>query len=157
MIAEYFQRHWLRIVLSLVILGVFYAHVVKWYQFELVDRLENIAYDARLLSTMPRTHDDRIVIIDIDERSLAAQGRWPWSRDKMALLLDRLFDDYEAHLVAFDIVFAEREESSGIEVLDALEKAGLGHLPGFRKQSEKWREELNTAMETVKKIDENTD
>ena len=38
-------------------------------------RLELQAYDARLLSTMPEKIDPRGVIIDIDEKSIAAEGR----------------------------------------------------------------------------------
>ena len=48
---------------------------------------------------MPRTLDPRIVILDIDEKSLAekekgGEGRWPWPRDRLALMLDKLFDHY---------------------------------------------------------------
>ena len=45
-------------------------------------QLELQAYDARLLSTMPEKIDPRVVIIDIDEKSIAAEGRFPWGRDK---------------------------------------------------------------------------
>ena len=53
---------------------------------------------------MPRTLDDRIVIIDIDEKSLKEEGRWPWGRDRMALLMDKLFDKYGVAVVGFDDV-----------------------------------------------------
>ena len=43
-----------------------------------IERLENVAYDAHLVLNFKGAIDDRIVIIDIDERSLAAEGRWPW-------------------------------------------------------------------------------
>lgn len=38
--------------------------------------LDDILCDARLRVTMPRTVDERIVIVDIDEKSLAEVGRW---------------------------------------------------------------------------------
>ena len=41
---------------------------------------------------MPGTVDPRIVIVDIDEKSLQEEGRWPWRRDRLGLFLDRLFD-----------------------------------------------------------------
>jgi len=43
---------------------------------------------------MPGTQNKRIVIIDIDEKSLLEQGRWPWGRNKLAQLVDILFDKY---------------------------------------------------------------
>ena len=57
---------------------------------------------------MPGTVDDRIVILDIDERSLdpRALGRWPWSRDKQAALLQKLFDQYGVLIIAYDVVFS---------------------------------------------------
>ena len=68
---------------------------------------------------MPKTVDPRVVILDIDEQSLAEQGRWPWGRDKLALLMDKLFNHYGIRLVGFDVVFAEPDDSSGLKTLDA--------------------------------------
>ncbi len=50
---------------------------------------------------MPGGVDERIVILDIDEKSLAdpALGRWPWGRDKTAALVEKLFDRYGVALV----------------------------------------------------------
>ena len=38
--------------------------------------------------------DDRIVILDIDEKSLAEFGQWPWNRTRIATIVDTLFDKY---------------------------------------------------------------
>jgi len=97
-----------------------------------VTRLDNILYDWRLAMTMPRERDPRIVILDIDEKSLGEIGHWPWSRDVMAELLDKLFDRQGVQLVAFDVVWAERDPSSGIEVLDKLGQAELKDVPQFQ-------------------------
>ena len=62
---------------------LFVGHAATLYKIGFITQLENIVYDYRLRFTMPGTPDDRIVILDIDERSLdpRALGRWPWSRD----------------------------------------------------------------------------
>lgn len=60
-----------------------------------------------------------IVIVDVDERSLQALGRWPWRRDKVAKLLDNL-TDYEVGVIGFDMVFAEGDESSPRKVVKEL-------------------------------------
>ena len=57
---------------------------------------------------MPRGVDERIVILDIDEKSLQEIGRWPWPRDTMARLVNKLFDQYQVGIVGFDVVFADR-------------------------------------------------
>jgi adenylate cyclase len=97
-----------------------------------VTQLDNILYDARLAMTMPRARDNRIVILDIDEKSLGEVGRWPWSRDLMAGLVDKLFGHYGVQLLAFDVVWAERDPSSGIDVLDRLAQGELKDVPQFQ-------------------------
>lgn len=114
------KKHLVRIALGLAVVLFFVGHAAGYYGIPFVDRLENIAYDARLRLTMSNRLDPRIVIIDIDEKSLAAEGRWPWRRDKVGALLDQLFDHYKVGIVGFDIVFAERDESSGLGVLQEL-------------------------------------
>jgi len=85
-----------------------------------VSGLENYTYDARLNLMMPRTLDERIVIVDIDEKSLREQGHWPWGRHKLAQLVDTLFDDYQINTLGFDVVFAEKDESSGLGSLERI-------------------------------------
>ena len=89
---ERLRKHLVQIVLGLALGLVFLGHAARVYQIPLVSVLDAFIYDARLRLTMPGGVDDRVVILDIDEKSLAEGGRWPWSRDKMATLLDRLLD-----------------------------------------------------------------
>lgn len=103
----------------------FVGDALRLERIGFITRLDNILYDWRLAMTMPRARDNRIVILDIDEKSLGEIGHWPWSRNVMAELLDKLFDRQGVQLVAFDVVWAERDPSSGIEVLDKL---GRGEL-----------------------------
>jgi adenylate cyclase len=65
------KKNLIRIALGLIIVLLFLGHAGKWYEVPLLARLENIVYDTRLTLTMPRTVDPRIVIVDIDEKSLA--------------------------------------------------------------------------------------
>jgi adenylate cyclase len=71
------------------------------------------------------------VILDIDEKSLAEQGRSPWGRDKLANLMDKLFDHYGIRQVGFDVVFAEPDDSSGLKTLEALAKSELREVPAY--------------------------
>jgi len=111
----------------------FVGSAARFYRLDFVDQLSSILYDYRLRLTMPRTLDDRIVIVDIDEKSLKEEGRWPWGRDRMALLMDKLFDKYGVAVVGFDVVFAEKDESSGLGV---LQKLGQNQLKGDRSFQE---------------------
>ena len=115
----------MRIALGLAITLLLVGHALQWYptadgRIRFVSQLENILYDTRVRMSMPRGRDERIVVLDIDEKSLGEVGRWPWSRNVMAELTTKLFDRYGVALVGFDVVLAERDPSSGIDVLDAL-------------------------------------
>ena len=89
------------------------------------DQLEALAYDARIRLTAQAAPDPKVVILDIDERSLKAEGRWPWSRDKVALLVNKLFETQKVAVVGFDMVFAEPDNSSGLPILQAIAQGPL--------------------------------
>ncbi len=114
-----------RLVLSALILLVLLIDTSGYYKYPFIKQLENWTYDARLNFTRPDSIDDRIVIIDIDESSLAEVGRWPWSRDKLATMVENLFGHYKVDVVGFDIVFAEKDETSGLETFDRLARTSL--------------------------------
>jgi adenylate cyclase len=62
-----------------------------------------------------------VVIVDIDEESLAEIGQWPWPRTVLADLVRKLMLDYRAPAAAFDIVFAEPDRTSPALMADRLE------------------------------------
>lgn len=92
----------------------------KFYRLGFVQFIDAKLYDYRLRLTLPNKGDDRIVILDLDEKSLKEDGRWPWGRDKMAALMDELFNHYGIAVAGFDVVFAEKDNSSGLKVLEDL-------------------------------------
>ena len=109
-------------------------HASDVLRIGVLQRLDDIIYDARLRATMPRTLDDRIVIVDIDEKSLAEVGRWPWGRNRLGQLVDEIFDGQKAALLGFDVVFAEADESSGLKRLRQLAQTELRDQPGFAER-----------------------
>lgn len=127
------KKHALRIFVGSCLLLLFLLHAAGLLRLALVQNLELWSYDHRLLRTMPGTVDDRIVIVDIDEKSLAEVGRWPWSRNQVARMVDLLFDRYQVAVVGFDVVFAEPDTSSGLRELEALARGALSKEAGFRK------------------------
>ncbi len=128
--------------LCIILTFIFLAHTVSQIPIPTLQRIENIFYDLRLRITMPNTIDERIVILDIDEKSLAQEGHWPWRRDKLALLMDMVFDYYGAKVLGFDVVFSEPDISGGMDALDKLAKTDLQQNPSFLTAVEKIRPEL---------------
>ena len=98
-------------------------------------RWDQLLYDAQLqLLAGPASED--VVIIGVDEQSLAAFGRWPWRREIHASLLDRLAKE-KPRVVAFDIIFAEPDPSNprGDRLLaEAIGRSGKVVLPVLMEQ-----------------------
>ena len=132
----------IRVVISLILTALFILSAADQLTLPLLSRMENLLYDARLRATMIGGVDERVVIVDIDERSLTAEGHWPWGRDKLARLVDTLFDRYYISLLGFDMVFAEYDDRSGLKALDGLAKGALANNQAYLSELEKLRPQL---------------
>ncbi|PPC75944.1 adenylate/guanylate cyclase domain-containing protein [Pokkaliibacter plantistimulans] len=116
-LSGYWRKHYRQIIggclLMLLIAALQVAYVSSSTDsIAVLKRIDGILYDFRLKSTLRwRPHSSLpIVIVDIDERSLREQGRWPWNRDKVAQMLANLAQAGTA-VVAFDILFAEPQNN----------------------------------------------
>ncbi len=81
--------------------------------FSFVNRLELNALDLRF-RLRPESYkhpDQRIIIVDIDQRSQEILGRWPFSRTYFAQMLDALRED-GAKVAAFDVTFSKPDETA---------------------------------------------
>ncbi len=146
------KKNAILIALGLMLVLLFVGNAANFYRLSFVDRLSAIVYDYRLRISMPRTVDDRIVILDIDEKSLKEEGRWPWSRNHLATLMDQLFDRYKVDVVGFDVVFAERDNSSGLDVLQKLGQDQLKSDKAFQSALEQIAPQLEYDQLFAEKI-----
>ena len=89
-----------------------------------VQALREVYFDM-LQRLAPRAAADLPVrVVDIDEASLQALGQWPWPRDRLAALVDRL-TGYGAAAVVFDVLFPEADRMSPARVMDTLRTLGV--------------------------------
>jgi len=133
-----------RIAISTLSLALFAMHIAGTPRFEIIDRIENYLYDVRIRLTMPGTLDDRIVIIDIDEASQLELGQWPWPRDTLADIIDKLFDDYGIRVLGLDVLFAEAEETSAERLVAELAASALARDPAVREELNRLRESVDS-------------
>ncbi|SAK87101.1 two component system histidine kinase [Caballeronia glebae] len=127
------KRSGARWALGLAIVLALAGHALSRYDIRFIDSLDAMIYDAKVRLFMPRTTDTRIVILDIDEKSLAELGRWPWDRARMAALVDTLFSRERIAVLGFDMVFAQADASSGLPVLDELARGALADDAAYRQ------------------------
>ncbi len=119
------KKYAFRYILGAALVLVFLGHASELWPLPFVNFVDHYLYDVRMRLAARSDVDTRIVIVDIDEKSLAEVGRWPWGRDKVGELVSQLTDRYKAPVVGFDVVFAEPDRSSGLPVLEQLAKNQL--------------------------------
>jgi CHASE2 domain-containing sensor protein/signal transduction histidine kinase len=93
-----YEQYLLTLALLIICSLLIYAQAAK--------RLDLLTYDIAI-NVAPAPIDPNTVIIAIDEKSLNGIGQWPWRRGIHAQLIDKL-TEYNASLIAFDIIFSER-------------------------------------------------
>ncbi len=132
-----------RVGIGLALVACLLADAAGWRGLPALTQLERWAYDERVRLFPPGTGDPRVVIVDIDERSLNAEGHWPWGRDKLALMLHQLFARYQVRVVGFDMAFSEADTSSGISVLEAAAANELRDVAPFQAFLQRARASLD--------------
>jgi serine phosphatase RsbU (regulator of sigma subunit)/CHASE2 domain-containing sensor protein len=75
-----------------------------------------------------------VVIVEIDEKSLAAIGQWPWPRTRVAALIERI-ETHKPAAIGIDLLFTEPDSFSPARLAESLPvmptemAAALGSLP----------------------------
>ena len=86
-------------------------------------RAEAYLIDVYQRAFLDDTPETRVVVVDLDETSLAALGAWPWPRERLARLVENLFARYEVAAVGLDLVLPEPGDASGDLALGRLAKS----------------------------------
>jgi adenylate cyclase len=90
-----------------------------------------LAIDHRLESKVLDNAAANLIVVDVDRRSLAEIGAWPWPRERMADLVGIIASAKPA-VVAFDMLFSEPDERSPAALARRLAgmigRADLGSL-----------------------------
>jgi CHASE2 domain-containing sensor protein len=101
-----------RILLLCGLLPTLVAAVLSLTRPAALANVEYAVYDRLVRWTPTRPPSGKIVIVDVDEKSLTRIGQWPWRRDVISKLIDSL-RDRGAAAVALDIMFPESDRYEG--------------------------------------------
>lgn len=99
--------------------------LLEWFT-GFLQGLDNRLYDWASLNTQ-RAPAAQVAVLAVDDASIAHFGRWPWSREVHAQVIDRLAQA-GARTVVHTSLFFEPQQDRGVEPLKAL-KATLATLP----------------------------
>jgi adenylate cyclase len=133
------------VVLAATVVWLLGAWHVAVAPFPLLTRLELALADLRQSWALPPVDAPRddIVIVDVDDASLHALGRWPWPRDRLARLVDTLFEDDRVAALGMDLVLAEPDDQGRVvrDALRDLDRLGAAD-PGLRAGVARWQHAL---------------
>ncbi|MCK5517512.1 MAG: CHASE2 domain-containing protein, partial [Desulfobulbaceae bacterium] len=87
----------------------------------LLDTIEVKTYDLRLISRGSAQPSPAVVLAVIDEKSLDSEGRWPWSRSKIANLVT-ILSRGGAKVIGFDVGFLETDENAQLGFIDRFSR-----------------------------------
>ena len=104
--------------------------------------LEDRAGDWVWAATAERTEERRLIVVDIDERSLAELGPWPWPRATQARLINQLAQA-GARQQVLDIVFTNERPD------DAILGRAIAHVPGAAAARRLWQQPGRAATTTT--------
>ena len=127
----------LSIFLTLVSFCIYSLDLTFFQQLELK------SYDLKVQTRGERSISNQIKIVAVDEKSLEKEGRWPWSRRKLAQLVDRLAEA-DVAAVGFDIFFPEHENYIPPELFEERIKRQKTESMNAEELT-KWYQELNNA------------
>ena len=108
-----------RLVFLSGIIPALVVSVLTLYRPTFLAKIDDAVYDHLLRWAPAKPPGGRVVIVDVDERSLSEIGQWPWRRDLIGRLIARL-RDMGTSTIAVDVMFAEsdRNEREGPRVVD---------------------------------------
>jgi adenylate cyclase len=110
---------------------------------DILQRLDLWIYDSWVLAALKPAGPPQVTVLEVDEASLYKLGQWPWPRDRVAEVVRRVFDDYGARAMAFDIVFAESDRSDAQAIKQRLEQVPPGGDGALRQELGKLLRDLD--------------
>lgn len=116
------------LVLSLLASSYYYYMGGKKFWF--ISALDKQIYDAMFRVRGDEAPSGEVVIVDIDEKSLKKIGQWPWPRDLMAVLVEKI-TEAGASSMGFDMVFPEKDRLAPAFYYQTLQE----RMPGIFKNA----------------------
>ena len=100
-------------LLSLIVI----CFLIIIYNFEtnLKKRIGFLNYDLYQNIFEEDFSTNKVVIVDIDEKSIEKIGQFPWRRDVYSTILENL-NSAEASVIAFDIFFSEEDTQNPVKI-----------------------------------------
>jgi CHASE2 domain-containing sensor protein/predicted Ser/Thr protein kinase len=127
-------------ILTLAILVLYFTRL------GFLESIELKTFDVRARFDQAQKPPPNVVILSIDDDSIAKLGRWPWPRSFIAQMID-LLSKGGARIIGVDILFSEPEKNQGLKEVQALKEVFLSRIlkPRPTKEMAKFLQYLKEA------------
>src|SRR6266849_11196032 len=126
--AGFWRKDWfLGLGVSLVLL------IASGTQLQLIEGLAPVADDSGVRDSA-RTPSDKISVIAIDKRCIDNIGRWPWSREIHAKMIESLANA-KAKVIGYTVFFSEPQLDPGLAYVNRLLEAYQRLVPANAEPS----------------------
>ncbi len=123
-VARFIERNQKWFGWPLIVAMSLFAFGTAFVQPDFLEQIELKTLDQRFKARGVIPPNERVVIVAVDDDSLTSVGRWPWPRDRIASLIERILGEYGAAVMGLDIVFSEPQANPVDESLRILRRSG---------------------------------
>ena len=135
------------LLIGIMVAGIFIFFSFK--AFTIFESLEKVIYGIEMRLDPPRNlGENRIAIVNIDDKSLNLLGPWPWPRHIIAEMIT-ILNKNGAKLIGLDLLFSEKEQNQGLQEVRKLYET----IKNRSKTPDKDAWILSTLEEIEKKLD----
>ena len=135
------------LLIGIMVAGIFILFSFK--AFTILESLEKVIYGIEMRLDPPRNlGENRIAIVNIDDKSLKLLGPWPWPRHIIAEMIT-ILNKNGAKLIGLDLLFSEKEQNQGLQEVRKLYET----IKNRSKTPAKDAWILNTLAEIEKRLD----
>lgn len=138
-------------LLITALITVFFVFL-SFKSFYLFESLERVVYSIQMrLDLSGSVGENKIAIVNIDDKSLNQLGPWPWPRHLLAEMIQILTSN-GAKLIGLDLVLSQREQNQGLnEVAKLYKTISERHRTDGDESAYGWI--LEELQETKKRLD----
>ncbi|MDH3975485.1 MAG: serine/threonine-protein kinase [Deltaproteobacteria bacterium] len=135
-------REWT--IATIFLLFTFIAYAFAWQPFKY---FEKVSYDFRL-ALREKLSASPIVIIDIDNASLENISSWPWQRDKIAEVVDKLAS-YGVSIIGIELPLSGR---SSVHASREIDSVISGWRAKLKKENKATRKKIYSLIADLKRV-----
>ncbi len=120
------------------------TYFIYFFQFDFFNTIDDRIQDIKFRFRGRVSPSNKVVMVEIDGKSIDKIGRWPWKRSILAKLIDEI-DRLGAKTIVFDMVFSEYSDPKDDKIFASSIERSKKVVLGYFFRNKKKRKEIELA------------